>query len=174
MQVQTVNTTAIVRSLEITVKTRKLYVGGGAMLELWHRKSPVSVAGRVFFVLSFHCRPPSLLVIICFFRFSLSLLHPCCCRQWRRNYGDRGVHCTPPQVQDLYGPLYPPSQRYGLCQNFKQTTLTTRLYKFRTDLNPPPHLRKRSDAPGCRVLVSKLPAISHAPAFYRTSSSYDA
>jgi len=25
--------------------------------------------------------------------------------QWRRNYGDRGVQCTP-QVQDLY-PLYP-------------------------------------------------------------------
>ena len=25
--------------------------------------------------------------------------------QWRRNFGDRGVHCTP-QVQDLY-PLYP-------------------------------------------------------------------
>jgi len=25
--------------------------------------------------------------------------------QWRRNYGDMGVHCTP-QVQDLY-PLYP-------------------------------------------------------------------
>ena len=25
--------------------------------------------------------------------------------QWRRNYGERGVHCTP-QVQDLY-PLYP-------------------------------------------------------------------
>jgi len=40
--------------------------------------------------------------------------------QWRRNYRDRGVHCTP-QVQDLY-PLYPPSQRCGLCQNFKQTT----------------------------------------------------
>jgi len=26
-------------------------------------------------------------------------------KQWRRNYGDRGVHCTA-QVQDLY-PLYP-------------------------------------------------------------------
>jgi len=54
-----------------------------------------------------------------------------------------------PQVQDLY-PLYPPSQRRDLCQNFKQTTLTTRLYKVRTNLYlppPPPHLRKRSDAP---------------------------
>jgi len=56
--------------------------------------------------------------------------------QWRRNYEDRGVHCTP-QVQDLY-PLYLPSQRCGLCQNFKQTTLTTRLYKVRTNLYPPP------------------------------------
>jgi len=26
--------------------------------------------------------------------------------QWRRNYGERGVHCTN-QVQDLH-PLYPP------------------------------------------------------------------
>ena len=60
--------------------------------------------------------------------------------QWRRNYGD-------PQVQDLY-PLYPPSQRCGLCQHFKQTTLTTRLYKVRTNLYSPRHLRKRSDAPG--------------------------
>ena len=47
--------------------------------------------------------------------------------QWRWNYGNREVHCTP-QVQDLYS-LYPPSQRCGLCQNFKQTTLTTTLYK---------------------------------------------
>ena len=38
-----------------------------------------------------------------------------------------------PQVQDLY-PLYPPSQRCGLCQNFKQTTLTTSLYKVLTNL----------------------------------------
>ena len=42
-----------------------------------------------------------------------------------------------PQVQDLY-PLYPPSQACGLCQNFKQTTLTTRLYKVRTNLYPFP------------------------------------
>ena len=47
----------------------------------------------------------------------------------------QGVHCTL-QVQNLY-PLYPPSQRCGLCQNFKQTTLTTRLYKDRTNLYPP-------------------------------------
>jgi len=70
------------------------------------------------------------------------------------------VHCTP-QVQDLYS-LYTPSQRCGLCQNFKQTTLTgkckwsygpscpvdfplnifihsftRRLYKVRTNLYPP-------------------------------------
>jgi len=68
--------------------------------------------------------------------------------QWRRNYGDRGVHCTP-QVQDLYS-LYPlpPSQRCGLhvvllymlvCQNFKRTTLTTRLYEVHTNLYPPPN-----------------------------------
>ena len=55
----------------------------------------------------------------------------------------QGVHCTP-QVQDSY-PLYPPSQRRGLCQNFKQTTLTIRLYKVRTNLYP--HLRKLSDSP---------------------------
>jgi len=61
--------------------------------------------------------------------------------QWRRNYGDRGY----PQVQDLY-PVYPPSQRCGLRQHFQQTTLTTRLYKVRTNLYPPP-LRKLSDAP---------------------------
>jgi len=48
-----------------------------------------------------------------------------------------------PQVQDLYPCT--PSERCGLCQNFKQTTLTTRLYKVRTNLYP--QLRKRSDAP---------------------------
>ena len=56
----------------------------------------------------------------------------------------QGGTLYPPQVQDLY-PLYLPSQRCGLCQNFKQTTLTTRFYKVRTNLYP--HLRKRSDAP---------------------------
>ena len=34
-----------------------------------------------------------------------------------------------PQVHDLY-PLYPPSQRCGLCQNFKQTTLTKYCIRF--------------------------------------------
>jgi len=55
-------------------------------------------------------------------------------------------------------PPAPPSQRCGLCQNFKQTTLTTRLYKVRTNLYPP-HLRKRSDAPGSlttNTLASKV------------------
>ena len=33
-------------------------------------------------------------------------------------------------------PLYPSSQRCGLCQDFKQTTLTTGLYKVRTNLYP--------------------------------------
>ena len=41
-------------------------------------------------------------------------------------------------------PPVPPSQRCGLCQTFKQTTLTTRLYKVRTNLYP--HLRKHTDA----------------------------
>jgi len=34
-------------------------------------------------------------------------------------------------------PLYLPSQRCGLCQNFKQTTLTTRSCKVRTNFYPP-------------------------------------
>jgi len=53
----------------------------------------------------------------------------------------------PPTSSGLVRPLYPPSQRCGLRQNFKQTTLTTRLYKVRTNLYPPTHLRKRSDEP---------------------------
>ena len=48
----------------------------------------------------------------------------------------------------------PPSQRCGSCQNFKQTTLTTRLYKVRTNLCP--HLRKRSDAPVNLYTVRRL------------------
>jgi len=64
--------------------------------------------------------------------------------QWRRNYGT-GEEYIVPQAQYLY-PLCPSSQRCGLCQNFKQTTLATRLYKVRTNLYP--HLRKRSDAHG--------------------------
>jgi len=51
--------------------------------------------------------------------------------QWRRNYGDGGTLCPPSS-----GPV-PPSQRRGLRQNFKQTTLTTRLYKVLTNLYPP-------------------------------------
>jgi len=50
--------------------------------------------------------------------------------------GTRGTLYLPPQVQDLY-PVYHPSQRCGLCQNFKQTTLTTSLYKVRKNLYPP-------------------------------------
>jgi len=61
--------------------------------------------------------------------------------QWRRNYEDRG-YIVPPS-SGLVPPV-PPSQRCGLCQIFKQTTLTTRLYKVLTNLYPP-HLRKRSD-----------------------------
>ena len=55
----------------------------------------------------------------------------------------RGGYIVPPS-SGLVPPV-PPSQRCGLCQNFKQTTLTTRLYKVRTNLYP--HLRNRSDAP---------------------------
>jgi len=44
---------------------------------------------------------------------------------------DRG-YIVPPS-SGLVPPV-PPSQRCGLCQNFKQTTLTTRLYKVRTNL----------------------------------------
>jgi len=39
-------------------------------------------------------------------------------RQWRRNYGDRGLYIVPPSLGLV--PPVPPSQRYGLCQNFKQ------------------------------------------------------
>jgi len=47
-----------------------------------------------------------------------------------------GGYIVPPKFRTCT-PLYPPSQRCGLCQNFKQTTLTTRLYKVRTNLYPP-------------------------------------
>jgi len=49
--------------------------------------------------------------------------------------GVQGVHCTPPS-SGLVPPV-PPSQRFGLCLNFKQTTLTTRFYKVCTNLYPP-------------------------------------
>ena len=79
--------------------------------------------------------------------------------QWRRNYGDRGYILPPPQVQHLY-PLYPRSQRCGLCQNFKQTTLTTRLYNVHTNLHPR-SLRKRSDAPRLHTEMVSAPSDSH-------------
>ena len=62
--------------------------------------------------------------------------------------GTGGVHCAHPQVQDLY-PLYPPSQRCGLCQNFNQTTLTTRLYKVRTNLYTPTYENLPTRLFGC-------------------------
>ena len=49
--------------------------------------------------------------------------------------GKGGGYIVPPS-SGLVPPV-PPSQRCGLCQNFKQTTLTTRLYKVRTNLYPP-------------------------------------
>jgi len=62
--------------------------------------------------------------------------------QWRRNYRDKGVHCTP--KFRTCSPCTPKS-KMRLMSKFKQTILTTRLYKVRTNLYP--HLRKRSDAP---------------------------
>jgi len=47
------------------------------------------------------------------------------------------AHIVPPSSGLVPG-LYHPSQRCGLCQNFKQTTLTTILYQVRTNLYPPP------------------------------------
>ena len=40
---------------------------------------------------------------------------------------------------ELWGlvPPVPPSQKCGLCQNFKQTTLSTRLHEVRTNLYSP-------------------------------------
>jgi len=58
------------------------------------------------------------------FWLELKQITDCNTKHWRRNYVDRGyVHCTPPSsgLVVLY-PLYPPSQRCGLCQNFKKTT----------------------------------------------------
>jgi len=46
-----------------------------------------------------------------------------------------GGYIVPPSSGHV--PPVPPSQRCGLCQNFKQKTLTTRLYKVRTNLYPP-------------------------------------
>jgi len=53
-------------------------------------------------------------------------------------------------------PPVPPSQRCGLCQNFKQTTLTTRLYKVRTICTPPltKTSRRAWQCPGARRLDS--------------------
>ena len=92
----------------------------------------------------------------------------------------QGVHCTA-QVQDLY-PLYLPSQRCGLCQNFKQTTLTTRLHKVRTKLYPPLTKTFRRawvalfwtlTVTGClgRLLVTYLERLSHRQEAVRTPTN---
>ena len=86
------------------------------------------------------------------------------------NWG-KGSTCTQSVASELWGqggyivppssglvPPVPPSQRCSLCQNFKQTTLTTRLYKVRTNLYPPLHLRKRSDAPALSAGNAATPA----------------
>ena len=82
-----------------------------------------------------------------------------------------GGGCLYPSPSSGLVPLYTPSQRCGLCQNFKQTTLTARLYKVCTNLYPP-HLRKCSDAPenmSYPTSVQLLPAQRHASA----GTSYD-
>jgi len=62
--------------------------------------------------------------------------------------GTGGGYIVPPS-SGLVPPVPPPQVKDAayVKKHFKQTTLTTRLYKFRTDLYAP-HLRKRSDAPG--------------------------
>jgi len=81
--------------------------------------------------------------------------------QWHRNYGDGGT-LYPPSSGLV--PLYPPSQRCGLCQNFKQTTLTTRLYEVRTNLYSP-LMKKFRRACGRHTLVGPrnhiLDAVGH-------------
>ena len=68
---------------------------------------------------------------------------------WENNCRSLSIWQQGAMASELWGvTLYPPSsglvppvspsQRCGLCQNFKQTTLTTRLYKVRTNLHPPP------------------------------------
>ena len=46
------------------------------------------------------------------------------------------LHCTP-KFRTCILCTPPPSERCGLCQNFKQTISTTRLYKVRTNLYSP-------------------------------------
>jgi len=68
------------------------------------------------------------------------------------------------RLQDLY-PCTPPSQRCGLCQNFKQTTLTTGLYKVRTNLYPPPVTKtfRRAWSKWCPLPLSRFRRRIRAP-----------
>ena len=84
----------------------------------------------------------------------------------------QGGYIVPTPSSGLVPPA-PPSQRCGLCQNFKQTILTTRLYKVRTNLYPP--LTTRSSAiaerprdASCQLKSCQLPRNS-AETTYTTS-----
>jgi len=56
------------------------------------------------------------------------------CLEWGSGLGTMGTagYIVPPKFRTCT-----PNQRCGLCQNFQQTTLTTRLYKVFTNLYPP-------------------------------------
>ena len=96
MQVQTVNTTAIARSLEITVKTRKLYVGGGLCLSFGTENLPFQwLAGffRLKFSLSSSIVIGHHLFLSLFALVAPSMLLPTVASEL---WGQGGVHCTPP------------------------------------------------------------------------------
>jgi len=77
-------------------------------------------------------------------------------RQWRRNYGDRGGTLYP-QVQDLYPCTTQVKDAAFVKKNLKQTTLTTRLYKVRTNLYPPLTKTFRHDCSvGCIITPLRL------------------
>ena len=172
MQVQTVNTTAIARNLEITVKTRKLYVGGeGLCLSFGTENLPFQwLAGffRLNFSLSSSIVIGHHLFLSLFSLVAPSMLLPTVASEL---WGQGGT--LPPSSGLVRSPV-PPSQRYGLCQNFKQTTLTTRLYKFRTDLNPPPTYENVPTRLAAECSYQNyLPSRTHRRSIAR-SSSYDA
>jgi len=85
-------------------------------------------------------------VVFALFVFMLALLCFCVATAFSMNKDLYIIH-SGVGTMGTGGTLYPPSsglvtpvpssQRCGLCQNFKQTTLTTRLYKVRTNLYPP-------------------------------------
>jgi len=106
------------------VKILKLWVL--VLRPIWKRCSPRNLISNVRININICIK-----ISFCFSRALQPLQYPAVASElW-----GQGVHCSP-QVQDLY-PMYPPSQRCGICKNFKQTILTTRLYNVRTNLYPP-------------------------------------